>query len=111
MPKGARVFKGQRLKKVRKALGLTQSDFDDIGIQQSQMTKYERNEEDPSLDTIYRLAIKLNTSADYLLGLADEPNKVFAPADMTPDEAEVTDIVGKNGAKRSITALSKPPKS
>lgn len=98
MPKGARVFKGERLRKVRKSLGLTQSDFDDIGIQQSQITKYERNEEEPSPDTIVKLARKLNTTADYLLGLSTNPNNALSDNDLTDDEKEF---------KRSAENLSK----
>lgn len=63
---------GQRLKQLRERLGLTQ---DELGamVKVSGRTIMRYEQETPEDDTLKSLATTLNVSADYLLGLTDDP--------------------------------------
>ena len=43
----------------------------------TQISRYERGENDPTGTVLIALARALNTSSDYLLGLVDDPNPRF----------------------------------
>ena len=57
-----------RIKKCRAALGYTQEEFSEkIGISVSSYTKIENAFQKPSLDTVIKIADKLNVSLDYIV--------------------------------------------
>lgn len=65
---------GIRLKSSREALGLTQEGLAElIGVQPLQINRYEREKTEPSGEIVGRIATVLHVSADYLLGLTDDP--------------------------------------
>jgi len=65
---------GLRIKELRKRKGLTQEQLGDLlGISRATVYRYENNTQTPSLAKIVSLALYLNTSTDYLVGLEDEP--------------------------------------
>lgn len=69
-----------RIKQVREQLGLTQDELAElVGAEALQIWRWENNKNKPSADWIANLAEALSVSADYLLGLSDEPN----PSNMT----------------------------
>jgi len=107
MPKGARVFDGKRLKDIRINLGFRQEDFADIGIQQSQISKYENNKQEPTPDTMASIAKKLNITTDYLLGITDNPNEKLSLDTMSDDERDFLRLVDTLGAKRVKELLNK----
>lgn len=73
---------------LRKARGLKQSELaDHLGITQNQISKYERGESNPTMNTFVDIIRFFDTSADYLLGLTDVPDPV--PTDISPTEAEM----------------------
>jgi len=67
-------MRGDRLRDLRISLGYTQETLAErakIGLRQ--IWRYENEESEPSGNTVANLAQILGTSADYLLGLTDDP--------------------------------------
>ena len=65
----------QRVKQLRLASGLSQQKVADaLGIAKGSYQGYELKGITPSFDTIPKLAVLFNVSADYLLGLSDAPS-------------------------------------
>ncbi len=63
---------GKRIKELRESIGLSQKDLGGkLGVAQNTITGYETGKSNPSLETIFKLAIIFDTTADYLLGLTD----------------------------------------
>ena len=63
-----------RLKKVRKARGEQQVDLAAaIGIAQTQISAIENGKQGTSFDKLAAICQHYNVSADYMLGLIDEP--------------------------------------
>jgi transcriptional regulator with XRE-family HTH domain len=66
----------ERLRQARKAIGLTQKELEETsGIPQNTISRIELGKNpEISTRTLAALALALNISADYLLGLKDEPD-------------------------------------
>ena len=65
---------GLRLKKLRNLSGERQADLAaKLGVTQQAVGKWESGKSSPDPSTVARIAELLNTTADYLLGLTDEP--------------------------------------
>jgi len=63
-----------RLKKVRKAAGEQQKDLSlAVGLSQTQISAIENGKQGTSFDKLAAICQHYNVSADYLLGLIDEP--------------------------------------
>lgn len=61
---------GSRIKQLRKVNKLTQAGLaKKLGVSKETIYRYENNIQDPSLARTKQLAIILNTSLDYLMGL------------------------------------------
>jgi len=59
----------KRLKEQREALGLSQSKLaQEVGLHQSIIGRYERDEAKPTIDVVSKMSIALNTTVGYLLG-------------------------------------------
>jgi transcriptional regulator with XRE-family HTH domain len=75
-PENNQAF-GQRLAKIRKAKGLTQTELGArIGASQRAMHHYEQKAEYPPVQKIIELARALDMSVDELLGIDDNGNDV-----------------------------------
>ena len=62
----------EKIKKRRKELKLTQKQVgDSIGLRYQNYQDLEYGKKKPSFDTLVKLCICLNVSADYLLGISD----------------------------------------
>lgn len=62
----------KRIKELRLALGLTQKQLGEkIGVEQNTIANYERCYASPSLSSLVHLAVVLETTTDYLLGIKD----------------------------------------
>jgi len=71
----------ERLKLSRIARGLTQTDTANaIGIKLRNYQYYESGKREPNLEKLKGLSELLEVSADYLLGLTDEPEQGQAAA-------------------------------
>ena len=70
----------QRLKQLRKELGLSQKSLSEhLGVTQQAVGKWETGRSSPDPATLARLASLLNTSADYLLGITERAAEPAAP--------------------------------
>jgi transcriptional regulator with XRE-family HTH domain len=73
---------GDRLRRFRKAKGMTQTELGDlVGISQRLVTYYETQGGNPPADVLARLSEALDVSTDVLLGLAapNDPRASAAP--------------------------------
>ena len=65
----------ERLKKLRKDLGISQRELArKAGISSAMISLYEAGKKSPTIDVLMKLAVVLEVSADYLLGLTDDPS-------------------------------------
>ena len=71
---------GDKVKKLRKELKITQSELaKNIGVSQSTIVMIEGNKQGASSETLMKLAKTLNTTAEYLLSENNEDNKSNIP--------------------------------
>lgn len=83
-------MRGDRLRELRLATGHSQESLAQVlGIGQKQIWRYENEETEPDGETIALIAKTLNISADYLLGLSDEPRPLYTQSDLSPKEVAV----------------------
>ncbi|TJY43445.1 helix-turn-helix transcriptional regulator [Cohnella pontilimi] len=69
-----------RLKQLRKKRGLTMQELADyVGVAKSTYAGYESGYRQPTIESIQTISRKLRTSADYLLGLTDDPQPPVQP--------------------------------
>lgn len=66
-----------------------------LGLKQAVYCHYEKGRREPSLDTLVHMALVLHRTADYLLGLSDEPAEPV-PAIHAGDNAAVAVAIGNN---------------
>lgn len=82
----------ENLKTARIRKGLTQKDIAErIGVAKSTYSLYESGNREPNVQTIKKIADILNTSADTLLGIDENPQTIAAHFDgdeFTEDELE-----------------------
>lgn len=84
------TFRGQRLRDIRLAKGLSQEELSALtGISSVQISRYESGSAEPSLKVAKGLAQKLGITLDYLLGIVDRPEERLASSDLTPDEMKL----------------------
>lgn len=107
MTKGDRVLRGERLKLARENKHLGQEDFIDISVSQSQMSRFESGRHDPSTEILKKLAIKLEVSTDYLLGLIDEPRGELSEETISDEERGFSDWISKLGSKKAKELFDK----
>ena len=68
---------GRRLEAARRAQGLSQGDLAErVGVNQNTIGRYEKGDRHPDPEMLRRIAEALDVSADYLLGLTDDPTVV-----------------------------------
>ncbi|MBX3082941.1 MAG: helix-turn-helix transcriptional regulator [Anaerolineae bacterium] len=79
----------KRLKERRELIGLTQTELGQrVGRTKQQIYRYEQGENEPDATTLALLSKELGASADYLLGLTDDPQGHLSEAELPPDEQE-----------------------
>ncbi|MBR2175356.1 MAG: helix-turn-helix transcriptional regulator [Clostridia bacterium] len=63
-----------RLKEIRLLKNMKQKDVCELlNMKQSQYSRYESGEDEMKIGTLIEICQALNISADYILGLSDEP--------------------------------------
>lgn len=68
-----RGFRGKRLAKIRKNRGLTQAELGQkIGVKMATISNYERGLKEPSIYKLKEMALVLDISSDYLIGLTND---------------------------------------
>ena len=64
---------GEKLKELRKEKGLTQKELAQfLDSAQSAIVYWEKNQQEPNISTLKKIAIFFDVTTDYLLGLEDE---------------------------------------
>lgn len=82
-------MRADRLRELRQKHGLSQEGLAvQIGVRGQQIWRYENGSQLPNADVVARLAIALGTSADYLLGLADNPSPMKASEELSHQEKQ-----------------------
>lgn len=80
-------MRGDRIRLAREWLKYTQEDLAerlDVGV--LQINRYENNKTTPNGDMVRKLAEALHVSADYLLGLTNDPTPVHLEDTIKPKE-------------------------
>lgn len=82
---------GDRIRKRRSYLHISQADLANrLNTSQKQVSKYENGVNDPSARVLLILAQELDTTADYLIGLTDDPHRPLRNSDdLTQIEQEL----------------------
>lgn len=85
---------GSKIKQERNRLSLTLEAFSEqIGISRNYLWEIEAGRKAPALNTLYNLAVALNVSVDYLLGVSDEKKSISGEAPTTERDLELARIM------------------
>lgn len=89
------MFDGKRVLQRRKQLGISQEDLALlVGVSQHQISKYERNANNPRADILEALSDALQTTTDYLLQRTDVPKRPLrGEGDLDDLEREILRII------------------
>jgi len=88
----------ERLRSWREKRGLSQRELARLsGIGEAQVSKYENGNVDPSATYLKKMAEVLQVSADYLLGLSDDPKGQLGANEMNNDERDLLDKFRRDG--------------
>lgn len=100
------VIRGDRLRAAREAAGLTQSQLSAIsGVGIQQIHRYENGKGDASVSGLKRLAAQLRVSADYLLGLSDDPQG-YGALNLCEDERSLIEAYTVADAGKVVELLA-----
>lgn len=83
----------ERIRLRRSQLGLTQSDLSQLsGISQTQISKYELGQSQPTAPMLFQLARTMGTSVDWLIGFSDEI-KIASEGELTDLERQLLRVM------------------
>lgn len=95
---------GKRIRDLRILRGHTQESLAEIlGSDSRQVWRWENDKTRPSVDAITKLAVILETSTDYLLGLTENPNK--PDENLKPDERTLLNALRLGETLRAIKMI------
>jgi transcriptional regulator with XRE-family HTH domain len=95
-----------RLKHIRKLRGYTQKELaDGLGTVQQQVAKWEMGINEPSSETLIRLAKLLDCSADWLLGLVDASDDHMQVRQISAHEQQLLNLYRRGALPELITRL------
>lgn len=84
----------ERIKYRRIQLGMSQEELAfKVGTTQKQISRYERGVNDPTGDVLSKLADALNTTADYILGRSDSPDREVTEDNLDALETEIIQLL------------------
>lgn len=96
----------ERLRELRGKMGLSQEALArQIDIGNLQIWRYENGDNEPSSEILSRLAKALDTSADYLLGLTDDPLPFSVRDILSPDEQAVIEALRQGDKFQAIRII------
>ena len=74
MSRGGKMEYNERLKELRTKHGETQGQLSAaIGVSVKQIVRFEKGEQKPGFDNLWKLADHFGVTIDYLVGRTDEP--------------------------------------
>lgn len=107
MATGKQVLRGDRLRAARLLRGFTQEELAELlGAGQSQINRYEKSKANPRTDILVKMSQELQVTADWLLGLVDEPTKTLAEQELSPDEFQLLSAFRKGDVKHILRIVS-----
>ena len=96
------MTQGERVKTIRKALGLTQAEFSaKLGIKRNSLCAVETDARNASTLLINAIVDKYNANPDYLIA-GNESAPVFRPKEATVEERLVRILTGDNDFVKGI---------
>jgi len=83
-------LRSDRFRELRLSQNLTHEELADrLNVGVRQIHRYESGETDPSADILSRMSQTLGVTADYLLGLTNNPSDHLTEEDLTPMERKL----------------------
>jgi transcriptional regulator with XRE-family HTH domain len=102
-----KVFRGDRLRDQRDALGLSQEDLAQrLSMAQPQLASYETGETEPSPALIKRMAQSLGVTTDYLLGMVENRYQELKITDLSKEDQEIFDALREGKAWDAIQLIA-----
>jgi transcriptional regulator with XRE-family HTH domain len=101
------ALRGERLKKLRQEKNMTQEEAAaQAKISLRLLQKYEAGDTDPSTEIAARLALLLDTTLDYLVGIEDDPNPRLLDVDLSESERELILAIRQRKTNNAIQAFA-----
>lgn len=98
-------MRGDRLKLIREQRGMSQRDLAaQLGMGEKQIWRYENETNDATAEQLARIAKLLEVTADYLIGLVDDPHQHLTEEDLSPMEREMLSRF-RNGDFMKVIAM------
>lgn len=103
-------LRGDRFKELRVQHGYTIEQLaEKLDISSRQIPRYENGDVDPSADILGRMALFFSVTADFLLGLVDDPRASLTEQDLSPMERKLIMAVRQGlivEALKTLTTIS-----
>lgn len=95
-----------RLRESRQRSHLTQEELaEKLHTVKTQISRWERGESVPHLETLIEISNIFGVSADYLLGLSDEPTIRVRFDNLTPEEMLILTALRQNNDKEALKII------
>lgn len=106
------AFVGERLKSLRDENGLTQEELASYAqSSQGMIARYESGKAVPTADVVARLAAFFNVTADFLLGLTDDPRGYITEDDLSPLERRLIAAFRRGEISEALDIVAELAKS
>lgn len=98
---------GARIRRARNEANFTQEELaEKISVGVIQINRYENGKNQPTADVLMRIATALGVSADYLLGLSDDPSSNIKFDQLTAQERMVLSAMRRGEPMEAINIIS-----
>lgn len=99
-------MRGDRLKRIRERYGFSQRELaTQCGIGEKQIWRYENEESDPTTEQLIKICKTLSVSADYLLGLVDHLDTLYAGGEIGDDQFKSINLIRKGDTDSIFEAI------
>lgn len=99
-------LRNDRIKQLRDARNWTQDDLAErAGVHKNTIQRYENATiKNPDLDLLIRIAEVLDTTLDYLAGIANDPNPQMVEVDLTDEERNLIFAIRRRDSNAILKA-------
>lgn len=98
---------GERLRNARIKKGYSQRALSmALNIGENEVYRYEKGKTNPSSEALEKIAKALEVSADYLLGLTDDPVAYMKIGDLSEFEARIIDAIRRGDSMLAIREIA-----